>query len=175
MWKKLYRTIDRGIDRLVLSGAYLSGALLLILGLIIFVEVVLRYFFNAPTAWVFEYSIYLVMGATFLILANTIRSDNLIRVELLLRFYPPRMLRALEIFVSVIGIIFSGVLLWKGLEMAIHSYTLERVSTTIMRTPLYIPQSLIPLGGLLLTLQFLRRLAHQILGQVQSEQGGLPE
>jgi TRAP-type mannitol/chloroaromatic compound transport system permease small subunit len=45
------------------------------------------------------------------------------------------------------------------MEMVKFAYDIEDVSTGMLAAPLWIPWLLVPVGGLLLTLQFINKLA----------------
>jgi len=48
---------------------------------------------------------------------------------------------------------------YKGIEMAWFAHEMEDVSSGMMQMPLWIPWSIVPIGGFLLTLQFINKLA----------------
>ena len=78
--KLLYRMSDLLIN----IGAYLAGLLILLTTFMIFYEVISRAFFNQPTIWATELSIYAIIGSGFLGSAYAVRAYAHITVDLLI-------------------------------------------------------------------------------------------
>ena len=65
-----------------ITGIGLFGGILILLnGLFVTYDVVMRYFFNSPTTWVLETSIYLIIAATFLSLAYVMLEKGHVKVD----------------------------------------------------------------------------------------------
>ena len=119
---------------------------------------VLRFIFNAPTEWVNETSVYLVMISAFFGFAPALASGKHINGDLLGTKLPPAVNRSLGIFVSLLGLVFSLVFLVTSAEMALNSYRLNMLSVSTLRIPLFLPQLALPIGFFLLSLQFVANL-----------------
>ena len=80
--------------------------------LVLLNEVVLRYLFNAPTIWAHETTIFLC-GAAFLYggLYCTAR-DRHIRVVLIYQWLSPKVRRGLDVVISLICTVASGIFAW---------------------------------------------------------------
>lgn len=114
--------------------------------------------FDAPTEWVNETSVYLVMVSAFLGFAPALASGKHISVDLLITKLPAKTNKLLGAFVSLLGLIFSLVFLVTSAEMALNSYRLNMLSVSTLRIPLYLPQLALPVGFALLSLQFIANL-----------------
>ena len=114
--------------------------------------------FDAPTEWVNETSVYLVMVSAFLGFAPALASGKHISVDLLITKLPPKTNKLLGGFVSLLGLIFSLVFFVTSAEMALNSYRLNMLSVSTLRIPLYLPQLALPVGFALLSLQFIANL-----------------
>jgi len=131
-----------------------AGVLLFIPALMIFYEVIMRGVFNAPTEWSIEMSVYCVLVAGFLGMPITYLKGKHIQVDLLVsKFsYPNRV--KMEIFTSLIGIVFCVIFFKEALDMSMLSLEINRTSPDTLRVPLWIPQFAMPVGIGLLTLHF---------------------
>ncbi len=145
-------------DRIVVGCGLAGGILIVLNGLFVAWEVTMRYVFNSPTIWVLEVSIYVTMASTFLSLAYALREKAHVKVDFITNYLSGPTLILLEIFTSLLAIFFCLVLGWKGLEMALTALRNWEVSPSLLRTPVFIPQLFIPLGSILLTLEFIRLL-----------------
>lgn len=108
---------------------------------------------------------YALMASTFLGLASTLRSGAHIRVTLLLNRASPVQKRVLELWSLGVGAIIGSYVTWYVIEMALDARRFGERSTGNLPVPLWMPQSLMALGLLVLTIafvdDFLRVLQHQ--------------
>ena len=136
----------------------IAGICILATAIIVAYEVVLRFVFNAPTEWVNETSVYLVMVSAFLGFAPALAAGKHISVDLVVSNLLPAANKALKLLVSLLGLLFSLVFLYTSAEMVLNSYRLNMLSVSTLRVPLYLPQMALPVGFALLSLQFIANL-----------------
>lgn len=158
---RLLRVID-GISEW--SGKTVSW-LALVLTLILGYEIVMRYVFNAPTKWSFDFS-YMVGGSYFLLgEAYTLLKGRHVRIDI---FYS----RFSERKKAVVDIVFYLLLffpLWAGLLYALIPYvylswiTGERSMQGYWMPILYPFKTVMPLGILLFLLQGIAEFTRSIL------------
>lgn len=167
---KVKVVLDKGIKGL----GFLGGILILLNGIFITYDVMMRYCFNAPTIWVFEISIYLVIAATCISFAYALLEKAHVKVDFITNHLTGRTAVILEILTSVLAILYCLVVGWEGCKMVSVSYHLKQTSPTLLRVPLFIPFSLIPLGFAILLFQFIRYLKDlfRSLSQQQSARDG---
>ena len=79
MFKIFRNAVEKG--NLILG--YVSGLGILLMGLMLFYEVVCRYFFRSPTIWAQETSIYLFMWTMLAGGAYTLQQGKHVRIDLL--------------------------------------------------------------------------------------------
>ena len=160
---------QRFVDWLAMAGAYLAAASLIAMVLLVLAEIstglLSRVFTSMPSgirfAW--EYSAYL-MGSAFMFGgALSLRSGMQLRVELLLRAGQGRFERPLEIFSSLVGAVFLGVLAWSLAAFTLQSWNSSQVSGDTL-TPLWIPQSALLLGTVIFALQAFARFLSCLAG-----------
>ena len=171
--RTLFLTIDRVIQAMTSIAAHISGIFIAIIALIVFYEIVMRGMFNAPTEWSIEISGYLVLISGFLGFAAALADDKHICVDLITAKLPEKLRLPLQMIVYLAGLFFSYVLFVEGLDMTLTSFELMRTSTSTLRIPLYIPHASIPIGGLLLLLQFARKIVYSWIAlRTEMGQGG---
>ncbi|MES1950525.1 tripartite AtP-independent periplasmic transporter subunit DctQ [Salinisphaera sp. S4-8] len=116
-------------------------------------EVASRYFFGRPTIWVTELASYFLVAVTFLGAAWTLRNDGHIRMDLLRETGGRIGQLVSDLAMFSIAAVVAAALLWSGWHMTSANYAFGWRASTILATPLWLPQSLIPLGSLALLLQ----------------------
>jgi TRAP-type C4-dicarboxylate transport system permease small subunit len=131
------------------------GIGILLMGLIISYEVVCRYVFNSPTRWTQEVSIYLFMWTMLAASSYTLQVGKHVRVDLVIEHMQPKTRNIFEVITGVIGMIYCAIISVQAYEMLHMSIKYEKLSATLLRVPLWIPQSALLIGFVLLTFQFL--------------------
>ena len=133
----------------------LSSLILLFISLSVFVDVILRYFFNRPSLWVTEVSGHLFMYVIFLGTAYALQEDFHIRVDFVLDRFGPSARRVVNLITSLLSMVFCLVLLWQTGVMTWSAFKKGWVSPTLLSVPyVYIYVSMV-FGSLMLFLTFL--------------------
>lgn len=95
-----------------------------------FYEVILRYFFNAPTTWVHEVSIFLTAIAFIIAGSYTLQRNDHIRISLVFDKAPRRVRQRLTVANLVITLYFLGALAYgAGLQASKSLAVMERTGT----------------------------------------------
>jgi C4-dicarboxylate transporter DctQ subunit len=141
------------VDGVTLWAAVLGGFLFVVITLIVFYEIVARYVFNSPTTWSIDVSIYLVMWATFLGAAYTLKEGGHVMVDVVLQKFSLRHVRLIRLVTYTLVLTFCLVLLWRGTLACIDAVRYNEVTLSTHRFPLWLPMSAIPTGSFLLGLQ----------------------
>jgi len=144
---------DNVVERLIIWAARLAGTLLLIVGLIVFYEVVCRHVFHSPTLWVMDYSIYLVMWAVFLGSAYTMRSRGHVLVDVVIVRIAPGKQRIIKLGIHILIFVFTLIITSAGVYSCISAYQMKELTLSALYIPLYYPMSSIPVGFALLALE----------------------
>ena len=142
------------VERCNVALGTISGLGVLVMGLILTYEVVCRYFFNAPTIWAQETATYLYMWTMLAAASYTLQEGKHVAVDLLLERMPPRVRSMLEVATSAVGVAFCAIVSVQAYEMIAATVRFGKVSATPLRVPLWIPQSALLMGFILLTFQF---------------------
>ncbi|MDR1741894.1 MAG: TRAP transporter small permease [Synergistaceae bacterium] len=142
------------VERFNLAIGVLCGLAILAMGLILAYEVVCRYFFDAPTSWAQETSIYLFMWTMLAGSAYTLMQGKHVRIDLVFERLPRRVQLVLDALTSLAGVAFCAVVTWQAWDMIASAIRHTKVSATLLRVPMWIPLSSLLLGFGLLTFQF---------------------
>jgi TRAP-type C4-dicarboxylate transport system permease small subunit len=101
-----------------------------------------------------EFAGYCMAASSFLGLAWTLRGNDHIRMTLAIGHARGRLRQALEIFCLVVAAGITGYFGWMSVSMAWLSFTLNDVSQGLVPIHLWIPQSGMALGLVVVTLAF---------------------
>lgn len=89
---------------------------------------------------------FLLVAASFLALASTLRNADHIRVIILLQQVPQSVARFLEIWVLAVAVALVGYFAWNAGLLTLDSYKFHEVSYGIIPIPLWIPQTAMTAG-----------------------------
>jgi C4-dicarboxylate transporter DctQ subunit len=148
--------LARGANRVVrflarLGIALAAVSLLVTLALIAF-SVVMRYFLNRPQSWIDEIAGYLLVASVMLAAADALFHGEHIAVDIVSDRLPANAKRIIE-KLGLIAVAVMGVLLAvSGWDMVEFSWMSGMVSTGYLSVPLWFPQLLVPIGGVLLVI-----------------------
>ncbi len=162
------RIIDQFISYIIIGGGYLAGGIIAIMSVMVVYEVIVRYVFNSPTSWSVELTNYSLPLMTFLGAAYCLYRQRHIQVVLVVDKLSGRARALMDAIASLIGLLFSLTLLWKGGQWVLDTYRVGEVSSTVLLFPQWIVRLFFPLGMLLLSFQFLKDLVAACRQSVQS-------
>jgi TRAP-type transport system small permease protein len=132
----------------------LGGALLLLTGVLINVEVFTRYGLGRSTLIADEYSEYLFVWMTLLAFSYALRTEQFLRVEVLVTRLPGRWRSGSQMIAAAAGLFVSLVLAFACLGLVGSNLRFGSVSIQPSQTPLWIPQLVLPAGLLWLALNY---------------------
>lgn len=151
------RFAGKFVDALITASGVLAVIIVAALAVCVGLEVVMRYFFGAPTRWVIEFSEYALLWLAFLAGAWILREEGHVRIEMLTELLSPRWQRLFHFVTSWLGAGVCAVFCWVTVvylvriqqsgEMLFKSVPVEK--WTIM--------AVMPPGLALLAIQFVRR------------------
>jgi TRAP-type C4-dicarboxylate transport system permease small subunit len=158
------RPIERPhlIDRISGAAGIVSSLTLLAMTLIVGFEVGSRYLFNSPTIWAWDINVQLMMLLVMLGMADALRRDANVRVDVLTARLSPRRQAMLDALTAPVVLFVAGVMVWTGWDYAHDSWTRGQTASTLFAPPLWPIKFTLPLGAALLTLQALLKLARDL-------------
>jgi TRAP-type C4-dicarboxylate transport system permease small subunit len=131
----------------------LSAIALVLAACVLTLSVVLRYFTSVPTDWTDEFSVFLVIGVSFLSAAWVHSQRGHIGIEALAAILPPRVERGRQFVVDMLSVAFCAFFSWKSWTLLYEAWVEGYSSATAWAPPLWIPYSLMAVGMSLLSLQ----------------------
>lgn len=152
--KKIYDFFDE----LIKIGAYIAGIFILITTVMISFEVISRAIFGLPTAWATELSIYAIIGSCFLGSAYAVRTYSHITVDIIVNNVSDFWKTVLAYVSNALGLVFSIIFMVYGFMHVYQTFSLGVTSASLLRVPMFLPELLLPLGGVLLVAAFVMQL-----------------
>jgi TRAP-type C4-dicarboxylate transport system permease small subunit len=147
-----------------LNSALLAASMcaLVITALILTYSVVSRYFFNVPTDWQDEASVFMLVGVTFFCAAYVQSYRGHIGIEALASVLPDGVNKVRLIINDTLSLLFCAFFSWKSWTLWHEAYVDGQTTTSTFAPPLWIPYAMMALGMTLLTLQLLLQTAARL-------------
>lgn len=143
--------------------------MLLGVGLIV-AEILVRNLLNGTLYITGEYTGYLMVSITFLGLAYTMKEKEHIRITVIHKFIKSCKKRLfIDIYANIVGLAMFLVVIIATTNLFWNSLVTESQSGQVSATYLAIPQFALPLGAVLITLQFVSEIIKLILKLRRSE------
>lgn len=130
----------------------LVAFLLAAMTIVTFIQVVLRYVFNAGFVWALELTIFLFAWLVLIGMSYGVRVGSHIGVDLLVKNLPPIQAKIVGL-ISILLCMFSGVMAVGGYQ-DIDLLLLIGIEAEDLPIPLWIPKLILPIGFLLLFVRF---------------------
>ena len=137
----------------------LSAIALVVASCVLTYSVLLRYFSPEPTDWQDEFSVFLLIGVTFLSAAWVHSQRGHIGIEAVASLLSPRANRARLFVVDMLSALFCAFFAWKSWTLLQEAWVEGHVSSSSWAPPLWIPYLAMAFGMTLLTVQILLQLA----------------
>lgn len=144
--------LDRFDRALVAANKWLVGAILAVMAVLVFANVVGRYLFDVSWSWVEEVTRYMMIWLAYLGAGLALRHRRHVAVELLHDALAPRPMMALRAAVAVVVLGFFGFIAYYGFRYAEFAWI---QSTPVLGLSLGLIYLAIPLGSLLLIVHLL--------------------
>jgi TRAP-type C4-dicarboxylate transport system permease small subunit len=161
----------RFCDRLSLYGGVLSGILMIVALVLVCAEMVLRTMFSKTLYITEEYTGYLMAALTFLALAYTLRDKSHIRMVFLHELVKGKARTMIDLYAFAVGFLFCVVLTYNCADFFLDSIRTGSRSMQISATYLAFPHFFMPLGSLILTLQFAAEFCRSLIRLRTGETG----
>ena len=141
------------IERLLVG---LLGAFAMVIAV---VQVFGRYFDPANAInWAGEVIVYVMVWAIMIIASQLVRTDGMVRPDLVLRLLPPGVQRWVEAFNCLVAIAFTFGMLWYGWAVVGTALLLDQRSSSDLQFPMWIYYTALPTGGALMLGRYVIRL-----------------
>ena len=145
-------------DALTNFLAFLAGILLLLVTLFVSYSVIVRYLNFKPPVWVLQFTEYALLWVTFLGAAWLLRLGGHIRIDTLVSYLSPGVRKCLDIIVGILGCLVCIVIVWFGTQKNVELFQKGIMDVKGVTVPKYPFFFIIPFGGLMLLVQFIRNV-----------------
>lgn len=152
------KAFRRAIDLWDKFEAQIGGLFLLVSVLLIFAIIVLRSVFSIGISGMYEIATFCMIFSVMLTASLGIKQNIHVRIDILSKVVPPSVAFALELVAMAIVLIVAAYLTYSGLLLVDESLLLGDSTLGVIRVPMWIPQLIMPVGGLLMTLRAIERL-----------------
>lgn len=153
LYMKWLRLAVRRIDSCSEITGRLVRWLLLVMMLITVYDVVLRYFFNAPTIWAYELCGFL-LGPLWLLAGGYVLLHNgHVSLDILYRRLSPRRQAAIDLVTYTLFFFYCGLILIYSWDYCWFSCIRREHSLTVWGPPIWPLKLCIPIGAMLILLQ----------------------
>jgi TRAP-type C4-dicarboxylate transport system permease small subunit len=157
-------TAHRVITALERLLGTLAALMLLTIMLLVVVDVGLRYLFKSPLGWSYDFiSLYLMVGLFFFSLSSTLQHEEHVRVDILLKHFPPAMRHLAELVTYALASLVFAVIVWVTFAKAIGSLQAGEISPGLVPWPTWLSIILVPIGAGLMLLRMLFRVVGHAL------------
>ncbi len=132
------------------------------LAVIVITEIVTRNLFGFSFEASDELGGYIIIGITFLSLPVSQVYRSYHHVQFVQSRLSPRMRAALHVLFDALSLAFCVLLIWQLTRFVMQSWRSEDAAPTMLATPLWIPQAVMPLGALAAAVALVRALAGNV-------------
>lgn len=162
-------TAMNGITRLNNLIGRLISLLVVFMTAFLLIEVFCRYVLSSPTVWANEltqlvFGFYAIMSGGYILVHR-----GHVNVDIFYSTFSRRGKAIIDVFTSVLFFMFLAALLYFGSSMAYESVALKETSFSAWNAPVWPVKLAIPVGCVLLLLQGLVKLAHDICAMLYPE------
>lgn len=163
------KTISKWIYNLNELAGYVGWMIVLVLMVLGFYDVCMRYFFDAPSQWIY---IILKLGVVVIVSlcsGYSFQHDCWVRIDILYDRYSKRTKAFIDLFCLPFMALFLAILLWTSVERAMLSVSMGQMTPTALRIPLYPVKVIIPIGVFLLLLAVVNHVLKNILIMIDDD------
>ena len=136
--------------------------LLISLTIAMMLQVIMRYFFDAPMVWPEEFCRYCFVASAFISLGYCFRTNCMLRVDMLAKRMPGVLRIILEVFARVMSIAFCAIMIEPAFQVTVNAAEINQLIPA-MKLPMWILYGTAPLGFALGTIRGVQDLVKYFL------------
>ncbi len=107
----------------------ISIAAMAALSCVMLLQVIMRYLFNSALPWPEEFCRYAFIYSAFFGIGYCIRNKNLLKVTLISSLLPDRLVKAIDVFASVLSVVFYALLFYASVQVTVNCYQMNQTSS----------------------------------------------
>lgn len=134
------KKIDTILSNIAKGLTTVSVIMLLIMLVITFSQVVMRYVFNSPFVWAEELTLVLLLWFAFITISVSVKDDSHIALEAFYLKFGPKTQKFLDAFRHLFLMFFAVLMILYGWELIIVAKTQHLPATKILRSFLYMSE-----------------------------------
>ena len=158
---KISKTLAKGVKLMNSAAKYVCVGLLFFMMALGTVDVLSRYLFNRPILGTLEIFEILLPAIVLLGLGYTQENRAHVRMEILVSHLSSRTQTFLNLLTNACALFISILILSRGWMLTIRYWHMGRTIPTI-EVPMFLPQLLVPLGALILSLVLIVQMLQDI-------------
>ncbi|MFW8566811.1 TRAP transporter small permease [Orrella sp. 11846] len=167
--KKAQEDLDEGANAIPASNpieVFFVGGLTFIALILCAYNAISRWFLHDYIFdFIEEFQVYMVIWAVFLSLGTLTLTDRHVKSDFFVNMFPPFMQKLVGWLADLLGLLFCVTIGYYGFLVAYESWEFGDVSTTMLRTPLWIYFASLPAGALVMGVAYLMRIKRRLTGQ----------
>ncbi len=152
----ILKRLDRALTLVECVAASLAAFALFLIMTIVASDVALRYLFNRPWGWSYDFiSLYVIVGLFFLALSRTFAVHGHISVDLLHHYLTPSGRRGCELVICLLSAGLFALMTKAGAARAWEHYIDNDILAGAFAWPAWASAAFVPLGAGMITLRLL--------------------
>ena len=167
--------IERLVSTVSQIAAYAAALVMACMTVTVLVEIIVRTFFGTTTHAAEELVGFGLASLVFLALAHAMDRGSLIRVDLILVRLPGGLRRVVELGSIVVALTVTSFVGWYVWLAVVRYWNRNTVSAPSGLVPLWIPQSIVLLGIVLLCIQLIVHFVRVARGGAYAHEDDSPE
>jgi len=140
--KKFWKWLNEDFEETLLM------ILLIAMSVAMVAQIVMRYVFSASMSWPEEFCRFTFVVSGFLSIGYCVRKNKMLKVDILLGFFPEGMKKAVDLIGRVFTLVFFGYLGYHGWFALVNSFT-RGMKSPAMEMPMWILYAFVVFGCLL--------------------------
>jgi TRAP-type C4-dicarboxylate transport system permease small subunit len=150
----MLKRLDRALSMVERVAATLAAVALFLIMTIVASDVALRYLFNRPWGWSYDFiSLYVIVGLFFLALSRTFAVHGHISVDLLHHYLSPTGRRCCELVICLLSAALFALMTQAGAARAWQHFIDNDILAGAFAWPAWASAAFVPLGAGMITLR----------------------
>ncbi len=155
------RQAVRFLDWVTRVAFYMSAATLAVIAVLYCMEIVLRYFFLSPTVWTRDTVTYLLCGTIFLAAPEVAKNNSHVAITIAVEMCKEKHRTRIETLLVLIAALVAGGVCWVTAIECIRLFNAGILTLGTVAVPKWWISAVIPLGFLLISLQYFSQVMDQ--------------